>query len=232
MLSTTRQQQILEILHRDRSATVASLAKEVFASEPTIRRDLNILEQQGKVKRVYGGVILDFSPDQETPYNVRALQNIPAKIAMAKKASAYVKNGDVIFLDASSSAFQMISHLKQLNDIIVITSGLKTALALAENGIHVISTGGHVIPSSYSYSGSHAEACIRELRADVLFFSCRGLSNAGEMTDVSIEENNMRKAMFSRAKKKILLCDSSKFNKEYIYSLGMVDDIDVVISEI
>ena len=231
MLIANRQEQIIEILKRERSATVAKLAREVYASEPTIRRDLAQLESKGYVKRVYGGAVIGGAPDREIPYDVRAAEQDRAKSVMAEKARAHVSKGNVVFLDGSSSAAHMVSVLKDIEDILVITSGARTALSLAENGVRVISTGGRMITKSYTYVGSHAEDCVRGINADVVFFSCRGLSESGEMTDRSIEEINIRKIMLERAKKKILLCDSSKFGKQYVYSLGYVDSIDEVISE-
>ena len=231
MLIIDRHQQILEILKRERSAGVTRLARELFASEPTIRRDLAYLEEQGYLKRVYGGAVIGGAPDREIPYNVRAEEQGDAKTIIARKAAKYLHKGAVIFLDGSSTAAHMVEPLKELEDILVVTSGAKTALALAENGIRVISTGGQMITRSFTHVGSHAEACIRSMRADLVFFSCRGLSDDGEMTDISIEEINLRRTMLERAHTKILLCDSSKFGKQYMYSLGYRDEIDDVISE-
>ncbi len=231
MLIISRHQQILEILKREGSAGVARLARELFASEPTIRRDLAILEEQGYLKRVYGGAVIGVAPDREIPYAVRAGEQEDAKTRIARKAAAYLRKDSVIFLDASSTAARMVDAIAEVGDILVVTSGAKTAIALAERGVRVISTGGQMITKSFSFVGSHAEACVRGIRADAMFFSCRGLSDAGEMTDISIEEVNLRRVMFERAKTKLLLCDSSKFGKQYMYSLGYRDEIDAVISE-
>ena len=231
MLTISRQEEILNILKRERSASVSRLSKELFASEPTIRRDLTRLEEMGYIKRVYGGAVIGGAPDREIPYEVRASEQESAKDIMARKAKAFIKKGDVIFLDASSSAAHLVDVLKDIEDILVITSGARTALALAEKGIRVISTGGKMITKSYSYVGHHAEACIRGINADVAFFSCRGLSSSGEMTDISIDEINVRRLMIERSKTAVLLCDSSKWDKQYVYSLGNTDSITAVISE-
>ena len=232
MLMASRQQELLEILGRERSASVTSLARRLYASEPTIRRDLIALEEQGYLKRVHGGAVIGGAPDREIPYDVRESEQSTAKTVMAQKAAKYLFKGAVVFLDGSSSAAHMIEPLSQVDDVLVVTSGAKTALRLAEKGIRVISTGGQMITKSFSWVGSHAEACIRSMRADVAFFSCRGLSEDGEMTDPSIEENNIRRLMIERAKTKVLLCDSHKFGKQYAYSLGFSDTLDAVISEI
>ena len=232
MLIIDRHQQILELLKRERSVSVARLAKLLFASEPTVRRDLAYLEKQGYLKRVYGGAVAEGAPDREIPYAVRTEEQEDAKAVIARRAAAYLHKGDVVFLDGSSTAARMVKPICEVGDILVVTSGAKTALALAEQGVRVICTGGQMITRSFTYVGSHAEACVRSIRADTVFFSCRGLSDEGEMTDISIEEINLRRAMLERARTKILLCDSSKLGKQYVYSLGWREDLDAVITEL
>ena len=231
MLTVERQAELLEILKREKSATVAALTKRLYASEATVRRDLAALEAQGYLKRVHGGAVIGGAPDREIPYEVRESEQERAKEIMARRAAAFLHKGDVVFLDGSSSAFHMVGPLSETEDVLVVTSGARSALALAEHGVRVISTGGQMITRSYSYVGTHAEACIRGMHADVVFFSCRGLSDEGEMTDTSIEENNLRRVMLERARVRILLCDTSKLGKQYIYSLGYRDALDEVISE-
>lgn len=231
MLIEARQREILERLQEKRSVSVAALSKQLYASEPTVRRDLAALEAQGLLKRVYGGAVPVGAPDREIPFAIRAEEQESAKSIMARKASVYLHKGDVVFLDGSSSAYHMAEFLKNTEDVLVITNGARTAIRLAELGVRVISTGGSMITRSFCLVGSHAESCIRSLHADVCFFSCRGLSDEGEMTDLSIEEINIRKVMLERSRKKILLCDSSKFGKQYVYSLGFRDELDAVISE-
>ena len=231
-LMINRQQELLEILKREQTATVAALARRLYASESTVRRDLAALEAQGYLKRVHGGAVIGGAPDREIPYDVRAGEQEQAKVIMARRAAKFLHKGDVVFLDGSSSAAHMVEPLREVEDVLVVTSGARTALRLAECGVRVIATGGQMITRSFTWVGSHAEACIRGMRADVVFFSCRGLSDAGEMTDPSIEEINLRRLMLQRARVRVLLCDSSKFGKQYVYSLGYREEIDEVISEL
>lgn len=232
MLTVSRQQELLEILKKERSASVSELSRRLYASEPTIRRDLAALESRGYLKRVHGGAVIGGAPDREIPYDVRAGEQEEAKAIMARRAAKFLHKGAVVFLDGSSSAEHMIEPLREVEDVLVVTSGARTALRLAESGIRVIATGGQMITRSFCFVGNHAEACIRQMHADVVFFSCRGLSENGEMTDISIEEINLRRVMLERAKTKVLLCDSHKLGKQYVYSLGYTDSIDAVISEI
>jgi DeoR family fructose operon transcriptional repressor len=84
---------------------------------------------------------------------------------------------------------------------------------------------------SFSYVGEQAESFVRNINADILFFSCRGLTEQGYMTDPAVEEANLRKVMFQYSKQKVLLCDSSKFDHTYFYNIGHVSQMDHIISE-
>ena len=89
-----------------------------------------------------------------------------------------------------------------------------------------------MIVHSFSYVGQEAEDFVRKINADVLFFSCHGLSLDGMMSDPSVREANLRRVMFEKCKKKYLLCDGSKFGKTFFYNMGDVSEVDGIISDI
>lgn len=134
MLTVARQAELLDYLKEKKSATVAALSKKLFASEATVRRDLAALEAQGYLKRVHGGAVIGGAPDREIPYAVREGVQERAKSLMAERASAFLHKGDVVFLDGSSSAAHMVEPLARTEDVLVVTSGARTALSLAERG--------------------------------------------------------------------------------------------------
>lgn len=232
MMISDRHQKILEALKSNPDITVRELAKNLCVSEPTIRRDFTELHKRGIITKIYGGAILNpGSADSEIPFLLREKEKSSTKTIMGAKASELVSDGMVIMLDGSTSAYHVVPYLSRFKDLIVITSGAKTAVALAEANIRTFCTGGQMIIHSYSYVGEQAEDFVKSINADILFFSCHGLSEDGKMTDVAIEEANLRKAMFRSCKRKILLCDSSKFGKTCIYNMGNVADIDGIITE-
>ena len=134
-------------------------------------------------------------------------------------------------LDGSTSDYHLVPYMYKYKDIIVITSGAKTVVALAELHIPVYSTGGKMRTNSFSYIGKEAEDTVRKFNADAVFFSCHGLSADGMMSDPSVDEANLRRVMFEKCAKKYLLCDSSKFHKVYFYDMGNISELDGVISD-
>lgn len=234
MLISERHTQILLELQKNPDITVAQMAKKLHFSEPTIRRDYTELHRRGVITKHYGGATVNIgagSPDQEIPFVLRENERSKPKEQMGLLASQYVRDGMVIMLDGSTSAYHMVPYLAKFKDIIVITSGAKTAVALAELQIPVFSTGGKMRTNSFSYIGKEAEDAVRKYNADIAFLSCHGLSLEGMMSDPSVEECQLRQVMLEKAKKAYLLCDSSKLDRIYFYDMGNVAMLDGVICD-
>ena len=232
MLVEERQRAILEYLKQKPDLKVSELAELLHVSEPTVRRDFTELHNKKLITKHYGGAILNQgTADREIPFLLRENEGSAAKSEMGREAAELIKDGMVIMLDGSTSAYHLVPYLEGKKDLIVVTSGAKTAIALAEANIQTFSTGGKMIIHSFSYVGEEAESFVRRFNADILFFSCRGVSLNGDMSDRSIEEANLRRVMMERSKKKILLCGSEKIGKGYFYSMGNVDRLDGIICE-
>lgn len=232
MLIEERQRRILEVLKENPEVTVKELAKMLNFSEPTIRRDFTELHKKGVITKMYGGAVLNKrAADGEIPFAMRENEKSSGKSMMGKQAAKLVHDGAVIMLDGSTSAYHLVPYIADHKDIIVVTSGAKTAVALAERDITTFCTGGKMIVHSYSYVGQEAEDFVRKINADILFFSCHGLSAEGMMSDPSVREANLRRVMMEQCKKKYLLCDGSKFGKTFFYNMGSVGELDGIISD-
>ena len=226
-----RENQYISLLAQ-KPHSIKELAEKLFISEPTVRRDIIVLKEKGLVTSQKGIVALKTnSPDQRIPLFIRHLEQNEKKQSIARKALRHIKDGDVIMLDASTTAFHLLAHLTEFKNVLVITNGAKTALEAASMGIRTICTGGELMYDSFCYVGTDAESVLRNYNADVAFFSCRGLSDGGIASDSSILENSMRRIMIKNSEKSYLLCDSSKLGKTYLNTLCNVKELDEVISD-
>ena len=231
MYNLERQEQIIKILEERKSISVQQLSALLYVSQPTVRRDLDILSRQGKVQRTHGGVVLRKASDAEIPLMFREDQNNAAKKAIAEKAALLIHDGDVIFLDASSTVSYLVPHLKKFRDLLVITNSPKTSMRLGEQNIKNYCTGGLLLAHSIAYVGSETEKFISGINADVFFFSSRGYTEDGYITDSSEREVAAKKAMLQNAKKSYYLCDSSKRGKKFAFNVcsskalaGIIDE--------
>lgn len=230
MLEYSRLSEILNILSQKKSSSVRSLAQTLYVSDATVRRDLNVLEKQGHVRRVFGGVILLENDQKELPFYGHTSEDA-GKGEIALKAVERINNGDVIMLDASSTVNAMIRHLKRFKGLTIITNSALTAGGLQELDAKVFVTGGYMLRNSQGFVGSFAENMVRNYNADLMFFTCGGLTMDGRCTDAANDEMSIRRVMMKHSKKHILLCDSGKFGKEYCFNVCSMDEVDELISD-
>ena len=232
-MNIEREKQILEVLLKEKRVTVQQLAKLLFISEPSVRRDLARLEKQNLIKRVHGGAVLEETAlsKNKIPFLIREYEQSSAKTLIAQKAIELVHDNDVVFLDASTSCYYLIPFLASKRNLTVITNGVKALAKLAEYDITTFSTGGALVNSCLVLVGAEACKTIESFNADVAFFSCRGVSEEGFLTDIAREENIVRKSMIQNAKKAYLLCATEKFGKKYYHNLCHKDAITGILHE-
>lgn len=223
---------ILEILREKQSADIDGIAQRLFVSPSTVRRQLTRLQQKGLVTRTHGGAKLNDEHNFFPSFTFRSHQNSLEKKKIALTAIRMIKNGDLIFLDGTTSAFYIAEYLAEFKNIRVVTNGIDTLSLLSRNGIDSYSTGGLISPSNRSVLvGHHAEEMISGLHADIAFYSAQSVGRDGEVYDCFEEENFIRKCMMRHATQNIFLCDSTKFGRTSSYRLCSLSDFDCVVSD-
>ncbi len=231
MLEVERLDQIIACLRERQTDTVKNLAQKLYASEATIRRDLTTLERRGLVKRLHGGAALIDGVQRELPLFLREQQNVAAKRDIAARAAQYLRDGQVIFMDASSTVMFLIKYFEGYQNLTIVTNGMKTAQVLSGLSHKTYCTGGLMLHNSSAYVGDYAADFVRHFNADIFFFSSRGVSEDGRITDASSEENHIRRVMLEQSRQHIFLCDSSKRGKTYCYNLCRLDQLDTCVTD-
>ena len=229
MIQYDRRQSIIKLLEKQQSATVKELADRLYTSQASIRRDLEALESDGCVRRVYGGVVLAGTGNHIVPVGLRDGDNAAEKNAVAKKAASLVRDGSSIIMDASSTTRRMLKYLDGVRDLRIFTNNLRILEECGSLDAQIYCTGGLYNLENHAFVGPAAEAFIRSISADLLFFSSEGISYDGEISDVSEEETALRRAMIARAKQKYFLCDASKLGLRRPFTVCRKEDLDGVI---
>ena len=232
-MKTVQEKNVLEILETQQYASVDELAAALCVSTSTIRRTLETLQQKGLVTRTHGGVKINSDNNFSPSFTFRIHQNTFEKKKIALSAIKLIKNGDIIFLDGSTSAFYIAEYLKEFENIRVITNGIDTLSLLSKNKILAYSTGGQVSSENPSVLvGRYAEDMICNFHADIAFFSAQAMDNDGEIYDCFEDEIFLRRAMIKNAKTKVFLCDNTKVGKSSPYHLCSLKDVDYVASNL
>ena len=226
-----RESKILELLSQNREITIEELCAKLFVSAPTIRRDLKSLAESGKIIRTHGGAYLTGLPWESTPQELREKEYITEKEIIASKCLDLIKDGDTVMIDASSTGLQLLKLLGAKNSIIVVTNSAKAISVCAKTGVKVFVSGGEASKISFGYIGTFAEEFIRRFNADICFFSVSSLTKDGRLTDNSVSENQISKAMIECSKKSVLLLNSQKIGEPQLNTLCTLRDVDFVVSE-
>ena len=232
MYNIERQRQILSILLQKKRCSVKSLSKELFASEATIRRDLNVLAKEGKIEKVFGGAIICEHYAEEVPFSVRKDERVDVKQSICAKAVKLIEEGMTIFLDSSSTTEQLVPYLKKFHNLQIVTNSPRVPLLLSDSELQVYSTGGRLSSSSQAYVGGYAEDVISQVNADIFFFSARGVSKEGVITDSAQNEGRIKQKMLRNSKLSCFLCDSKKIGLTYMSSIVKCSQIDYVFSNV
>jgi len=228
-----RRQSLLDLLRKQPGLGVPELAKALEVSEGTVRNDLNALEEEGSLKRVHGGAVLnDQDQFKNNSFLLRFQKNAAAKLAIAREAAVSVNNGDSILLDASSTAYYLAQALSDRRKLRVMTNGFEVARELAQNSSNtVILLGGVVNYDSSSVTGLLSEQIIAEMHIEKAFFSCSGFSFERGMTEVHFAEAQLKRKAIESSQQVIAMVDSTKFGKEDLTPFAHTDQIAHLISD-
>lgn len=232
MQKPERKQEILRILKQQGYTSVEQLCKLIYASASSIRRDLTELAERGLIQRSHGGAELAVNNTALIPYTIRRTSNTDAKRKIAEKVAGIVRDGDVIFLDQSSSSFYVAAGLIHKKDITIVTNNVEIISGLNQYSLRILCCGGILCGSNrYALVGKDAEAFFAQIHADYAIFSCRSLTGDGVLYDCQYDEMAVRTAMISHAEKSVFLCTSDKIDTVSAYRHLSLADIDFLVCE-
>ena len=240
-MSSERRASILAIIEDAGEASLAQLCSRFSGvSEITIRRDLIQLEQEGHILRTRGGAVslkrLGGSiphpgSGEENEYYLRAHQNQEEKIALAKKALSFVEKGRSIYFDAGST-IMALAHLLPDEAMTIITNGTNVAQELVTKPkITVMMPGGTVNHNTLSVSGSTSISFIQNINIEYAFMSASAFSLDAGFSVSNIYEAELKRAVITKAKKVVMLLDSSKFDKSLLFTMADLADIDYLVCD-
>ncbi len=229
MLAIERRNAILAKLSIEGKVVVSDLAAEYEVTEETIRRDLDKLDREGFARKTYGGAVKNESFNIDLPFQVRKQSNVESKQKIAAVIGSMIKDGDYIMLDSSTTALYVIKNILDRKKITLITNSVEILIELCNKpDWTIISTGGTLKEGSLSLLGYQAERMVESYHVDIAVCSCKGIDISAGVTDSNERDSQIKKAFFASAKKKILMVDSSKFNKTSFVKIRDIKDVDVI----
>ncbi len=229
--SVERRQQIIRFLQTQKRSTVDELIRHFRVSPATIRRDLDALEKQGKIRRFRGGAMLGQAPP-ELPALQRAKEQAEEKARIGKAAAQLVEDGDTIFLGSGTTVLEVARHLHGKEGLTVITNSLLVVNELAhDEAIETIVIGGMLRHSELSMIGHIAEQALREVRANKVFMGIRAIDLKNGLTNDYLPETLTDRAILNIGAQTIILADHTKCGVVSTAYLAPLSAVDVLITD-
>jgi DeoR/GlpR family transcriptional regulator of sugar metabolism len=232
MLSEERRNEILEIINREKVIKIKDITDKYNVSVATARRDLDILEAQLYVKRIYGGAALVTPSGTEPLFFTREMENRAEKIAIGKAAAELVVEGDTVMLDIGTTTLEVARNLKKIPNITVITSSLTIMNELANSNVTVYSVGGKIRPHELSLSGSIALNSLEQFCVQKAFIGAAGVTFNEGISDFNYEETQVRLMAIKRAKQAILVVDSAKFGNNAFAITCPLEYFHIIVTDV
>lgn len=230
MNSIERKDYILSVLDRNHSVKINKLSKELKVTRETIRRDLYTLEDEGMIKKVHGGAILEV-PFRETDYEKRKIEKWLEKEQIAKTAVSYIEEGDSIYLDYGTTTLALAQEIVKLRNITVVTNTIPIINILIKNKtIDILIPGGVLRNNESSLFGQFALNNMCDIFVTIGFFGCSGIDNKVAITNHHMGEVLISKQMIKQSQTAIVLADQSKFGNIAFNRTADFKDIDIVVT--
>ena len=232
--SLRRERMLAEIKERE-FVRVGELSTRFGVSEMTVRGDLDSLAARGKVHRVRGGAIPRLIGRQEQPFEDSIASFAAEKVAIGQTAAALLEDGETVLIDVGSTAAaaaRAIAARTELDDLVVFTNGLKTALELepASPRITVVVLGGTLRALQHSLVDPLATLILDQISVKTVLLGCNGVDAVSGITNINLPEAEVKKRMLAVAARRIVLADGSKLGRVEVARLCTIDDVDMVIT--
>ncbi len=229
-VKSERYEKIMNILAESGYASVDRLSEELFVSMPTVRRDLNTMQDLGLVVRSHGGVALRLSDMDGGPTFFRMGVNSQEKLRLDKAAAKLLRDNCMVFMDESTTTLHIIDQMSTYKNITVVTNSISVLQLAAKYRVPTICLGGETCYDTMSFYGYEAEELITHFGIDIMFYSSSAITSGSWIADYSAQANALRRRALQQADMKVFLCDKSKFLKPGAYMLMPLCEADHIIT--
>lgn len=230
-LAPERRERMRNLIRKVGVARVEDLKSDLQVSVATVRRDLEALEEEGRIRRVHGGAVSMENRLEEVVFDDKANLALKEKRLIAEEAFKLIGTGDSIYLDGGSTVLEMARLLAGRSDLTVVTNSLRAAAELSESGPRVILTGGELRRLSQTMVGPLTRAILGQVRLDKAFMGTMGLSIDDGLTTTDPNEAFTKSLVQEHARQVILLADARKAGKISFARVSDLKSVDILISD-
>lgn len=234
MLQQERKQCIIEMINRDRIVKASDLVERFGVSMETVRRDLEELEKNGSLRRVYGGAVLGTVYDPEPSYNNRQITHAEQKKAIAVAAYGLIEPGDTLFLDGGTTLMELATCIANgsKRGLTVITNAINIACEVIKNAdCNVILLGGSLTRGEPLTTGVLCNSNLHHFHANKIIMGAAGISEKYGVTDFSVDVGASKRDMLKRSDEIVCLADFSKFGVNATNCICTISEVDTLVTD-
>ena len=227
-----RQQALLRLLKERKTIDVDTASQKLGVSPTTIRRDLDMFEQQHLVERFHGGakLIEGTLHEEDTTSKDRAFVDREQKEAIARYAAGLINDGDTVFMNSSSTALLMLDYIKNKH-VIIVTNNTGVIGYPHDPGVSIILTGGEIYQRRKTLIGEFALQTLTKINADKVFLGVGGISVEGGLTTSVLPETAINDMMMRRCQGPCyVLAPTGKIGQEHNFLSGPISNISTLIT--
>ncbi|MBD2813482.1 DeoR/GlpR transcriptional regulator [Xenorhabdus sp. Flor] len=232
MIPLERRDFIYRYLHEHRTVSIRTLVELLNVSHMTVRRDIGILEEEGKVISIPGGIQLNDALRQELPWSDKAFIYHHHKREIGKYSASLVEDGQVVYLDAGTTTFEIAQVLAERFNLTIVTNDFSIAQYLMDKPqLSLFHTGGQVDKRNYSCVGNSAAMVLRTLNVDIAFISTSSWDLEHGISTPHEEKVLVKQAVLEIARRKILVSDSSKYGKYGMFHVCLLSNLNDIVCD-
>ncbi len=231
MLPSERQKRFLDLLSTKDIVTIPEFAEKFNISVETVRRDLAILEKQGKIQKVYGGAKIKDLNLGEPAMETRMASKLLQKDSIGKKCSEFIEDGECIFIDSGSTTYHIARHITNKKNLTIITNSIPVVNELINSDFEIIIIGGKVRQSERSVVTYDYLFNFSELNIQKSFICASGITIENGITDFNMQEAVTRKTIIERSREVFIAADSSKFGRDVTINIVPLDKVNYIITD-
>ena len=232
LIPAQRRERILEYLALHKIARTVDLCNMLDASEATVRRDLEWLEQDGILERTHGGAILSQRMITEPEYRQRAQHHPEEKRRIGALAASLIEVGDIVFINSGTTTTQVIQQVRNDAEISVFTNNVNAALEMGEPGFNHYLIGGEFQHRSKSLAGRFAMENLKQVYANKAILGVDGISLKHGCTVPTNGEAEVVRQMIERTMGQIIVvADHSKWGVVSNFQIATIDEIDILVTD-
>lgn len=232
MLKDARIERLMAYLRDNKYATISDITALLGVSKATVYRDLGELGKRGEFTVTRGGAYYNSAlSGTELPYAEKRKHNHSEKVRIARLACETIRENSTIIVDTGTTTREMVTFIKEMRHIHVVTNDVLIAAELADNlDIEITVTGGNIRRGYYTLRNYFADSFLNQIKVDTLFLSADSVSVDSGCMVTNMDELTVKQKMLRAADRVILLCDHSKIGKKSFSTVCDLADVDILIS--